>query len=138
VFLYVVLMFAGLGAFTLALTRQRPFEAALNRAIGSAYSLEGERVHNSFELQLINKRPSARKFTLRATSAPNIEVVIGASELELQSLEDRRFVVHAFVPKAEFKAGLRVEVTVTCDEPEGEDLVRVATAPLLGPTSIRH
>lgn len=139
VFLYLVLLGLGLGAVTLALTRRRPFEALLVRAGGSAYALEGERIHNTFDLQLINKRPGPRRFTVKSSAGAAVEVVIATGELDLGSLEDRRIAVHAFVPKAEFKAGLRLELTVTCDEPDGdEDLVRIASAPLLGPTSIRH
>ena len=139
VFLYVVLLLAGLSAVTLAMTRRRPFEAALVRSPGGAYQIEGERVHNTFDLQLINKRPGPRRFTVKSSAGAAIEVVIATGELHLGSLEDRRIAVHAFVPKADFKAGLRLELTVTCDEPDGEeDLVRIASAPLLGPTSIRH
>ena len=137
VFLYLVLLLAGLTASTLALTRRRPFEAQLVRAVGSAYALEGERIHNTFDLQLINKRPGPRKFTIVVNHPGIVEAVIAVTELELQSLEDRRVAVHTFVPKSEFKAGLRVELTVTCADPDGE-LVRIASAPLLGPSSIRH
>jgi hypothetical protein len=41
--------------------------------------------------------------------------------------------VHVFVPLPQFKAGLKAELTVTCRE-DGGDLVRLATAPLLGPS----
>ena len=69
VFLYLVLLLAGLTASTLALTRRRPFEAQLVRAVGSAYALEGDRIHNTFDLQLINKRP-ARASSRSSSTTP--------------------------------------------------------------------
>jgi cytochrome c oxidase accessory protein FixG len=137
VVLYVVLLLAGLTALGLALTRLRPFESSLVRAPGRAYALEGERVHNTFDLQLINKRPGVRRFVVRVVGPAAAEIVVAATELELGSLEDRRIPVHVFLPKADFKAGLRCELEVRCLDPEG-DIVRLATAVLLGPSSLRH
>ncbi|MBL8753243.1 MAG: cytochrome c oxidase accessory protein CcoG [Planctomycetes bacterium] len=133
VFLYLVLLLAGMTAFTLALTRRRPFEALLVRATGSAFSIEGDRVHNTFNLQLINKRPGPRKFHIVPVGGAGIEATVAVTEAELQSLEDRKIAVHVFVPQDRFKAGLRVELEVRCDDPDGE-LVRLATAPVLGPS----
>lgn len=135
--LYALLLAAGIGAFTLALTRRRPFEASLMRATGSSYLLEGDRVHNIFDLQLINKRSGSRRFQVVATGPAIAETVISVRELELESFADRRIAVHVFVPRSAFMAGLRCELTVRCDDPEGE-LVRVATAPLLGPSAARN
>ena len=134
VFLYVVLLLAGLTAVTLALTRRRPFEAALVRSPGGAYQIEGERVHNTFDLQLINKRPAARKFTIVVKGPDGAETIVAQRELELASLEDRRIPVHVYLSTKDFKQGLRAELEVTCEDPDGA-LVRLATAPLLGPSS---
>jgi hypothetical protein len=65
------------------------------------------------------------------------ETVVTTGPLELDSLEVRKVPVHVFVPVAEFKAGLRAQLTVTCRE-EGGDLQRLATAPLLGPSPARR
>jgi cytochrome c oxidase accessory protein FixG len=135
--LYLALLAVGVSVFGLALTRRRPFEANLLRSPGRAYALEGERVHNTFDLQLINKRPGKRSFTIAVGGPEGSETVVTAGPLELDSLEARKVPVHVFVPKAGFKAGLRAELTVTCRE-DGGDLVRVATAPLLGPTAARR
>ena len=137
VVMYAVMMLAGITAFTLASTRRRPFEASLIRTGGSAFALEGERVHNVFELHLINKRGGKREFHVVATGPAIAQTVIASPEVELESLADRRIAVHVYVPRSEFKAGLRCELTVRCDDPDGE-LVRVATAPLLGPSASRN
>jgi polyferredoxin len=133
VVLYAVLLLAGLAAFTLAVTRRRPFEALLVRAAGRAYALEDGRVHNVFDLQLVNKRPGARTFTVETAPAPGVEIVVAARELELGSLAARRQPGHVFVPAATFRAGLRAQLVVRCADPDGE-LVRTVSAPLLGPS----
>lgn len=136
VVLYSVLLLAGATAFSLAVTRRRPFDANLLRSPGRGYALEGERVHNTFDLQLINKRPGPRTFTLSVVGPQGAETVVSTSDLQLESLEVRRIPVHVFVPVADFKAGLRAEILVRCADPEGE-LTRTATAPLLGPSGRR-
>ncbi|MBX3463546.1 MAG: cytochrome c oxidase accessory protein CcoG [Planctomycetes bacterium] len=130
--LYAALLLVGMSVFGLALTRRRPFEASLVRAPGRAYQLEGDRVHNVFDLQLINKRPGRRTFTLAVLGPEGAETIVADLEVELDSLADRRIPVHVFVPRAAFKAGLKAEIEVRCGEPDG-DLTRLATAPLLGP-----
>ncbi|MBL9080044.1 MAG: cytochrome c oxidase accessory protein CcoG [Planctomycetes bacterium] len=137
VVLYSVLLLAGLGAFTLALTRRRPFEASLVRAPGVAYQLENERVHNTFDLQLINKRPGPRKFTIEVVGPEGAETMVASLVVELESLENRRIPVHVFLPQVSFKQGLRAELRVRCEEPDGV-LERLASAPLLGPGRRRH
>jgi cytochrome c oxidase accessory protein FixG len=133
VLLYAVLLLAGLGALSLAMTRRRPFEASLLRLPGRAYTLEADRVHNSFDLQLINKRPGPRTFTVTVAGPEGAETVLGATEVRLESLQMKRLPVQVYVPVGAFKAGLRAELLVRCADPDGE-LVRTATAPLLGPS----
>ena len=136
VVLYAVLMLLGLGAASFALTQRTPFEANLVRARGSAYTIEGERVHNVFDLHLTNKRPDRRVFHVDVVGPEGAEVIIAVREVPLESLADQRVPVHVYVPKAIWKAGLRCELSVKCDDPAGE-IVRLATAPLLGPSTIR-
>ena len=132
VFLYAALLAVGVGALSLALTRRRPFEAMLLRGPGRPYVVESGRVHNTFDLQLINKRPGRREFAVAVAGTAG-ETVVTTGPLELDALEVRKVPVHVFVPLPEFKAGLKAELTITCRE-EGGDLVRLATAPLLGPS----
>jgi len=132
--LYLVLMVMGLSAFGLAVTKRRPFEANLVRARGTAYSVEGERVHNVFDLHLINKRPGPRTFHVTDVGPEGAELVVAMREIPLESLQDLRIPVHVFVPLAKWRAGLKCELSVKCDDPDGA-LVRLATSPLLGPSS---
>jgi cytochrome c oxidase accessory protein FixG len=134
VLMYVVLLLLGVSMFTLALTRRRPFEAELQRSGGRPYVVEGDRVHNVFNLQLINKRPGGRSFAIEAVGPEFAETVIAVQQVDLGSLESRRVPVHVFVPLDQFRAGLRSELRVVCDDPDGE-LERIATAPILGPSS---
>lgn len=133
VFLYVALLLAGLTAFTLALTRRRPFEAMLVRSGSVPYVVENGRVHNVFDLQLINKRPGPRTFSIAVGGPAGAETVVAAQTVELDSLADRRIPVHVYLPLTDFKAGLRTELVVVCRDPDG-DIERLATAPLLGPS----
>ncbi len=139
VFLYAFLLLLGMSVLTLALTARRPFEASLIRSPGRAYSLEdnGERVHNVFDLQLINKRSGPRTFTVTAQGPEGAETIVSTVEVRLESLESLRIPVHVFVPRDAFQAGLKAELLVRCEEPDGE-LTRLATAPLLGPSPRRR
>ena len=134
VFLYAGLLLLGGLVFALALTRRRPFEAELQRSGGRPYVVEGARVHNVFNLQLINKRPGERSFSVEVVGPPFAETVVAAEEVVLDSLGSRRIPVHVFVPLDRFRAGLRAQLRVVCADPEGL-LERVASAPLLGPSA---
>ena len=134
--LYAALLAAGVSMFALALTRRRPFEAELQRSAGRAYVVERDRVHNVFNLQLINKRSGPREFTVGVAGPALAEIVVATERLQLGPLESRRVPVHVFVPVGEFRAGLRAELRVVCSDPAGE-LERVASAPLLGPSARR-
>ena len=134
VFLYAVLMLVGLAMFTLALARKRPFEASLRRSGSRPYIVEDTRVHNLFDLHVINKRPDTRKFTVEAVGPDGALTVIATQELSLDSLQERHIPVHVYVPLDEFRAGLRSELRVICEDVDG-NLERLATAPILGPRS---
>lgn len=136
VMFYLVLMLMGLSAFTFAVTKRRPFEANLAHARGAAYTVEGERVHNVFDLHLINKRSGPRSFKITDVGPAGAEIVVALREVRLESLQDMHVPVHVFLPLAQFKAGLKCELAVVCDDPDGE-LTRLATHPLLGPSGAR-
>ena len=133
VFFYAALMLMGLTALTLASATRKPFEADLVRTRGTTYTIEGARVHNVFDLHLINKRPERREFTIVKVGPESGEVVLAMPAVTLDTLADVRIPVHVFVSRDEFGAGLRCELEVRCREPGG-DLTRLATVPLLGPS----
>jgi polyferredoxin len=134
--MYAVLLAMGVGAFAFAVTRRHPFEAMLVRAPGRAYTVEADRVHNVFDLHLINKRPGPRTFALEVLGPEGAETMLALREVPLDSLQEMKVPVHVFLPLAAFRAGLKVELRARCDE-DGGELERLATAPLLGP-SARH
>lgn len=138
VVLYAVLMLLGLAVFSFAVTRRRPFEAGLQRSGGRPYVVENERVHNVFNLQLVNKQPTKRAFVIEAVGPDGAETVIATSKLELDSFATLRIPVHVYLSRDAFRAGLRAELKVTCrdeSDPEAEPLERVTSAPFLGPSS---
>jgi cytochrome c oxidase accessory protein FixG len=134
--LYAVLLLAGLGAFTFGITRRHPFEASLVRAPGRGYTVEDGRVHNVFDLQVINKLPGPRVFHVDTVGPAGAEVIVARRELALDSLADVRVPVHVFVPNAAWHAGLRCELVVRCAG-DGGELTQRAMAPLLGPSKAR-
>ncbi|HEX6810824.1 MAG TPA: cytochrome c oxidase accessory protein CcoG [Planctomycetota bacterium] len=134
---YGVLMLMGLLAFGFAALGRTPFEANLSRAPGRSYTVEDERVHNVFVLHLINKRPGPRTFKIAVLGPKEADTTVGQTEVALESLADAKIPVHVFVPVSAFQAGVKTQLSVTCNDPEGE-LTRVATATLLGPSSGRR
>ncbi|MBK8098218.1 MAG: cytochrome c oxidase accessory protein CcoG [Planctomycetes bacterium] len=133
VFLYAVLLVIGVSAFLVATTWRTPFEANLRRVPGQAFTLEQERVHNVFDLHLINKQPVAHTFVAKAIGPAEAEVVLPQTEFALQSLEDRKMPVHVFVPRASFRPGMQLEIEVRTGG-DAPAMVRRAKAPLLGPS----
>jgi len=135
-FLYAALMLVGMIVFALALTQRRPFEAMLRRSGSRPYVVEDTRVHNLFDLHVINKQPRTCRFVIEVVGPDGTETIVATKELELESLQSRHIPVHVYVPVSEFRAGMRSELRVICKNAESEqDLERLATAPLLGPSA---
>lgn len=134
VVLYVVLLLLGVGAFSLAATTRRPFDAELSRARGSSYTIEQDRIHNVFELHLVNKRPEERQFVIEPVAVAGVEVTLGMREVTLATLADLRVPIHVFIAEDKFQRGMKLELRVRCLDADGQlDVERPATAPLLGP-----
>ncbi|MFK7742066.1 MAG: cytochrome c oxidase accessory protein CcoG [Planctomycetota bacterium] len=134
VVLYVVLLAMGLGVFTLAVSRRRPFDALLYRGRGAPYAVEEGRVHNVFQLKIVNKRPGTRTFSVTVVEPSGGQTIVARKELTIESLQSQQAPVHVYYPATDFRAGLRAELRVVCEEEDG-DLVRIASAPLLGPSA---
>jgi cytochrome c oxidase accessory protein FixG len=133
--LYLVLLAAGVIAFTLATRRHAPFEANLLRNAGSAFTIEGERVRNTFRLHVYNKLPAASEFRITVVPTAGFEVVVAQPSVTLDSLQDAHVAVHVAVAKADFRPGLAVAVDVRTTAADGAELTQRATAPLAGPVA---
>jgi len=135
-FLYAALMLVGLTVFALALTQRRPFEALLRRSGSRPYVVEDTRVHNLFDLHVINKQPNTCKFVIEIVGPAGTDTIVATKEFELESLQNRHIPVHVYVPVREFRAGMRSELRVICTTEHAEEqLERLATAPSLGPSA---
>jgi cytochrome c oxidase accessory protein FixG len=134
---YGVLMLMGLLAFGFAVLGRTPFEANLARAPGRSYTVEDERVHNVFQLHVVNKRPGPRTFKIAVLGPQEADTTVGQTEVALESFADVKIPVHVFVPASAFKPGEKTQLSITCADPDGE-LTRVVTATLLGPSSRRR
>ncbi len=133
VVMYAVLLLLGLSVMTFAFTQRRPFEANLQRTPGVTYRVTDGKVHNIFDLYVINKRPGTRTFKITSQVPAGVEVLIARPELTLDSLHDAHVPVHVFVPTGQWHQGTGLELEVVCEE-DGQQLVRKAKATLLGPT----
>lgn len=110
--LYGVLGVLGLGALTFSLVHTHPFEATLLRLPGTAFTLEGTRVRNAFELHLVNKRGMKMQFALApGQEAAGVQYVIAADSIELDPLQNRTIPV--FVTAEGSKAPKTITVVVS-------------------------
>jgi hypothetical protein len=66
-----------------------------------------------------------------------VTTVVAQTEVDLDSLAMRRVPVDTYVPVESFATGMRVELLVRCNDPDGE-LTRTVTAVPLGPSASSH
>jgi hypothetical protein len=104
---------------------------------GPVYTVEADRVHNVFQLHIVNKRPGPRTFKIVGAGSAGADTTVGQTEVALESLADIKIPVHVFVPASAFKTGTKTQLSIACDEPGGE-LTRLATAPAAGASSGRR
>ena len=126
--LYAVLLAAGMGAFAVAAGRRTEFEAALLRNRGTPFALDGGVVTNGFTLHLVNKQPRADTFALEPLPASGLEVVLPLRQVRLESLADQRLPVFVRVPRADFRPGMILALRVHCAAG-----TRDLAEPILGP-----
>jgi cytochrome c oxidase accessory protein FixG len=126
-----VLLVGGIAA-ALALGARRDFEANLLRAVGAPFTLEDGTVRNSLHVHLVNKRADGATFTLAAADQGDVTVTLPVPRVALDSLAGRDVPVLVTVPRARYRPGMEVTLSVV---PEGEGEPRVLRARILGPVS---
>lgn len=111
-YVYTFLGLLGLTVATFALQRHVPFEANLLRLQGAPFVLEadGQRVRNSVELHLVNKRGNKLTFRLTPEPGQDLEYVIARPMLALDSLASARVPVFVIAPNDGRARKVRVRV----------------------------
>ena len=98
-----------------------PFEANLLRPRGmSPFFLDGEKVRNSFEIHLVNKRAQPTIFKIEVVSPVEADVLVGTPTVELASLTDARVPVSVSIEKEDL--GTPVVLQVRISDTEGDHL----------------
>ena len=136
-YLYAVLLVAGITAASIAVASHEPFEANMLRLRGTPYVLgatdAGATVRNLFEIHLVNKQGEPRTFTLQpvAPDGVSMDFVLPTRTVTLGALEGRRVPLFATLAERAYRAGLEVCVVVVMDgrPPETQQV----KAPFLGP-----
>lgn len=130
VYFYGVLAILGVTALSLALSRSRPFEANVLRLRDAPpFVVEGERVRNSFEVHVVNKRGHRAVFTVEGEADARFHYVVATPRLELGPLEDRRVPVFVEVDPRRVQDGESALIHVRQDE----GLETTLRAPLILP-----
>jgi len=136
-YLYAVLLVAGITAASIAVANHEPFEANMLRLRGTPYVLDttdaGATVRNLFEIHLVNKQGEPRTFTLRpiAPAGVSMDFVLPSRTVTLTALGERRIPLFVTIPERAYRAGLEVRVDVVMGGafPETQHV----KAPFLGP-----
>lgn len=129
---YAALLLIGAAVFTVASLSRAPFEVHLVRTPGPAFVLTDGMVQNSFRLHLVNKLPERRTFDLAGQAPAGGELVLGMSQVTVDSLADARIAVIVRVPRAAYASGQEATLAVRTGELELR-----ATARLAGPVAPR-
>ncbi len=129
VYAYTALLLLGAGVATFAFGARTEVEANLLRLPGAPFVIDGERIRNSYELHLVNKRGVRTTFQL-AADAP-ADVVLPLAQVTLDSLAQARVPIFASVPRAGWHGGFPVRVHVVAED--APQVTHDASAPFLGP-----
>jgi cytochrome c oxidase accessory protein FixG len=132
VYLYSVLLLAGITVMALATGRRRDFEAGMLRLPGEPYAMEGPVVRNFLQLHLVNKRADVATFHIEVDPSADMTAVVSMPSVTLQPLSDTRVPVILTVPRDRFHGDFPVRLQVSrAGDPRD---ATVATATFLGPS----
>lgn len=133
IYIYTVLLLAGLAASTFAFGRHKPFESNILRLPGLPYVVENGKVRNSFELHLVNKRSGPETFEIAAEPSAGLEFVIASQTVSLDSLGQARIPIFVTSDQSGHRGDFPVSVHVRRrGAPEGEQVL--VTARFVGPS----
>jgi cytochrome c oxidase accessory protein FixG len=132
VYIYTVLLLAGMAASTFAFGKHKPFESNILRLPGLPYVVEAGQVRNSFELHLVNKRSGTETFEISAEPVPGLTFVIASQSVTLESLAQVRIPVFVTNDQSAQRGDFMVKLHIRRrGAPAGEE--NLATAKFVGP-----
>jgi cytochrome c oxidase accessory protein FixG len=126
---YTAVLLVGAAVALFAFRSRSELEANLLRLRGAPFVIDGERIRNSYELHLVNKRAARTTFRL-AAEAP-ADIVLPVTEVTLDSLAQARVPVFVTVARAGWHGAFPVRVHVVAADAPG--VRHDASAPFLGP-----
>jgi len=131
-FLYLVLMLIGAGAFLFATQQVKPVIVSVLRMEGAPYFRDATTIRNNFLLRLANKRATPHTYTISVHSeARALEVAEGNNrEIRLQGGEEVQEPLILSLPDADFHGQFEVEVFV---KGESGTVETARSVPFLGP-----
>ena len=132
VYIYTVLLIAGMIASTFAFRGHKTFEANILRLPGLPYIVEKGAVRNSFELHVVNKRGGTETFDISADPAPGITFVIAQKAVTLESLAQTRVPVFISNDQSAKRGDFQVTLRVRRRGAPEDEAARV-TARFVGP-----
>lgn len=128
-YLYFGIFGAAIVAATFALAARRDFEANLLRTRGLPFVVDAEKVTNSFEIHIVNKKAESATFTVAPQPSEGMTFIVPMAEITLAPMADAHAPVFMTVPRAQFHGERRVPIRVSTP---GEE--RVLEARFLGPS----
>lgn len=125
--------FMGAVGFTVAsfvMVNNDAFEANLLRAKATPFVLENDGVKNGASLHVINKSPESAVFKVTPSAGSERFIELPVTELEVNPFEGRDLPLVVRVPRADYKAGMKVGLDVHASY---TDEVKHVEVKVLGP-----
>lgn len=130
-FLYIALGVVGAVVATLSIGGRQTFEATSVRLRGAPFSINQERVLNTFELHLVNKADYPQTFHIEPIDEGPHQINLPSESMEVDALDSRHVPVAVLVPLDEFQAGRQVLLEVSISDPDATPVQ--VELPILGP-----
>ncbi|MFZ4599111.1 MAG: cytochrome c oxidase accessory protein CcoG [Terrimicrobiaceae bacterium] len=131
-FLYMVFMLAGAGAFLFASQQVKPVIVSVLRMQGAPYFRDATTIRNNFLLRLANKRATPHTYTVSVHSGvESLEVADGNDRtVSLEGGEEVQEPLILSLPDADFRGQFEVEVFI---KGESGAVETARSVPFLGP-----
>jgi hypothetical protein len=102
-----------------SLATRTPFEANVFLPRGMVpYAIDGETIRNSFELHVTNKNPTPARFHIEVQSPVPASIVVGSSDLQLDSLTDAHVPISVSMDFKDLKVPADLTIVIS-DETSG-------------------
>lgn len=119
---YAFLGVLGLTALTIAIRSHTPFEANLVRMVATPYIVTDTEVRNIFEIHLINKTGSRKRFSFTPVAATDLTYQIEPPVIELGPTESRRIPVFVTAPNVGGQRTRKVRIRLVTQDSQSKSI----------------